>query len=178
MDGLACSSSPADSTAWEPFRATETSGPADDFVALLRWARRGEERGELLFAAMAETAANAQQREALKLLTELERMVGGRLDGLVAQHDAAAPLSPEQRAATVELGRDLVQGGWGSFLELFPAETTKALDRYARLRRVADDPDLPELVLLTVHEQALADFAALQLGGDHDGALAIIRQVL
>ncbi|MGQ0434502.1 MAG: hypothetical protein ACT452_19110 [Microthrixaceae bacterium] len=93
-------------------------------------------------------------------------------------HDAAAPLTPEQRVATTELGRNLVHGGWRSFLELFPTETTKSLDRYARLRRVADDPDLSELVLLTAHEQALADFATLQLRGDHDGALAIIRHVL
>ena len=96
----------------------------------------------------------------------------------MAQHDAAAPLTPEQRATTIGLGRNLVHSGWGSFLELFPTETTKALDRYARLRRVADDPDLPELVLLTAHEHTLADFATLQLRGDHDGALAIIRHVL
>jgi hypothetical protein len=144
-----------------------------EYVDLLREAYRGEVFGESFFGALAESPHHEPYRSRLRALQEVEAQTAARLRPLVelaggdlGEHEAAI-------AEGVDLAGGLRETPWPELLRSLRDALPAFLERFERLHSLA--PDDPVLTDLVAHEQAIDRFAALELEGHAEDAIAVLR---
>ncbi|HEY7107363.1 MAG TPA: hypothetical protein VH986_13225 [Acidimicrobiia bacterium] len=144
----------------------------NDYCDLLLDAYRGEVLGAALFGAMADAAPDDRQREQLRALQRVEARTAARLRTLVD----AAGLDPGADAAAAD-GARMAEGtggqDWPAFLSGLRRALPPFLANFERLRELGT-PDDAVLTDLVAHERAIDRFAALEIEGRHDDALAVL----
>jgi hypothetical protein len=144
-----------------------------EYDELLLDAYRGEVLGSALFGAMADAAADDQQREQLRALQRVEARTAARLRDLVdaAGLDAGSDGPTTDGLRMAEGTRD---ADWSAFLTALRSALPPFLADFERLRAigVSDDPVLADLV---AHERAIDRFAELELEGRHADALDVLE---
>lgn len=134
-------------------------------------AYEGELLGVELFRLLAEREPDARRRTVLQALQLLEEQTRDALTPLVAGRDVDKDGARRGGAVAAEA---LADRAWADVLADFLPVADEVLERYEHLQSTAPDAGHPGLVGLVAHERALRDFAAFELGGRPDDALAAV----
>ena len=144
-----------------------------EYVDLLRDAYRGEVFGQSFFGAMADSPHHEAYRPQLRALQEVEAQTAARLRPLVELAGGDRGAHAAAIAEGVELAGGLAATPWPEFLRGLRDSLPAFLERFERLQLLA--PEDPVLADLVAHEQAIDRFAALELDGHADDAIAVLR---
>jgi len=147
-----------------------------DYERLLIEAYKGELLGEATFSAMATRAEYRDHRGTLDVLAQIEARTAATLQPLLR----AANVDPGDVEEPRRLGRELAAAGgsWDGFVKALGDALPKFLADFLRLREAAADPHHPALTALVAHEQAIAAFAQLEVGGYHDVSTTVLTRYL
>jgi hypothetical protein len=150
---------------------------ADEYDTLVLNAYLGELLGDGLFGALA-AQLDGERREKVALLQTIEQRTAAVLEPLVDPALLASVDADEERAKGASMGSMAQQLEWEAFLTALHTELPKFLDGFVRARELADDPEHPALAALVAHEETIAAFTQLELGGHGDSARSLLERYL
>jgi len=156
--------------------ANENSAAASEREALLRRTYEGEIIGETIFAALHHHARDDRQREACRLIEDIELVTGRTMSSVIARHrvicDEQAARDEGAAFAATSIG-----DGWRSFWERLLPLSEDALADMRRLRELSDQHDRDAIDQLVMHEELIIDFIRRELAGAAD-ALDPLKEYL
>ena len=135
--------------------------------ALLRQAYEGEIIGEAMYACLEKLAENERQRQACRLLAELEHVTADVLLPAVRRHG----VSVDRDAAWAEgeaYTRRAAADGWVAYLKGVTPLAEQALVGMRRLHAMSDEQDRVATARLVAHEEAFMEFVDRELVGSPD----------
>ncbi len=122
--------------------------------------------GEAAFLGMREIFKEPRQREALTLLSRIERQVAESVRPLLERHG----LTPRDEDELHTMGLSAIDKYWDMSWHAYMVRITetfpKYLDEFAALARVAPQDDVELLEPFFSHEEAGIEFAERELAGD------------
>jgi hypothetical protein len=149
-----------------------------EYQDLLLDAYRGELFGEAYFKALADAETDEGKREKLRALEELELRTGDMLRKAVAAEGLDDSDHPESREVGAQIGRANIGMPWDEWAQGLAAVLPDFLAKFRRCREVSPDPADEVMVMLVAHEEAIAEFARLELAGEGDKSLEVIQNHL
>lgn len=134
---------------------------------LLRKAYEGEIIGEAMYASLEQLATSTDQKNAARLLAELERETGDVLLPVVLRHG-----TDFDRDAAWAKGEDFTKGsikeGWLAYFEKVAPLAEDALAEMKKLHSMSDEVDRGATGLLVAHEEAFLEFVRREVAGEAD----------
>jgi hypothetical protein len=150
---------------------------AGEYEALVLDAYRGELLGDGLFGAIA-PLVDGEQRAKVEMLQQIEQRTASVLRPLVDPAELAVVDTDAERAKGVALVPAAEHFQWELFLKALHDALPNFLNDFVRARELADDPEHPALAELVAHEQTIAAFTQLELGGHTDASRALLERYL
>jgi hypothetical protein len=146
----------------------------DDLATLWFKAYQGEVSGEVLFGVVAGLTEDADHRQKLEVLTELEVKTREACVGAMIRNGLSTDHDPQTVTDARALGEAVATMSWTDFLGSFEPITTQFVALYERIGEVSV-ADRAESELLVAHEKALREFARREIAGRSDDSLELIE---
>ena len=139
---------------------------ADDYAAYVEARYQGEVFGEAVFEAMAKAREDAGEARKLRVLAQLERETKEALLPAVEETGRSTVPDTEQIEKGRRIGEQMGQAPWRDFVAGMRPELVKLVAEFGASESLADGERRELLRHVTAHEQALLDFADLELSED------------
>jgi hypothetical protein len=163
-----------DAQATRSDRGDSVFSAEDDLATLWVKAYQGEVSGEVLFGHLKEQSQEADRRQKLEVLRQLEARTRNAL--IPAMEHSALPTDPDPDVVrdAEALAKAAASLPWSDLMAAFEPITTQFISLYERIGDLAHEEDRAIAALLVAHEEALREFARRELAGRFDDSLAPI----
>ena len=139
---------------------------------------QGEIFGEVFFNALLAMNSTPRLCYKLSLLLQLETETKARLRPVVVAEGLSLCEKAEIRVAANEAGASFKDMGWNQTMTQIMAIVVPAVARYQAIVDMSPDQYAELSASMLLHEQAILDFAKLELAGNQDEAEALILEML
>jgi len=156
-----------------PFAAKAGKPEAAYLETLLRYYEE-EVEGEAYFAALADRLEDAEQREKIRLMAEVETYAAAAVYPLLGKYG----LRPRPSVHLHRAGHAQADGapaGWKDLIAELRESFPGYVDDFRRLEAMAPEADLPALKVLTAHELAAIAFLDAEAAGKPDSTAPMRR---
>ncbi|MCH7314607.1 hypothetical protein [Acinetobacter sp. ANC 3882] len=144
----------------------------------LNTALESEILGELIFLNAAKYTRSIEQQQKWQTLAKLETQTLQRLEDFLAQHSHTASIRPHIKLQAKASGIAMAKLPWKAAMHLLKQGTKPFMETFERMTQHADATTQEFLSYLLAHEQALAEFAAQELQGNHQHSLEAVLSLL
>lgn len=148
--------------------------PEAERRTLLRAAYEGEIIGEAMYVSLEQLASTDHERNAARLLAELEKVTGDVLLPVVNRHGVEF-----DRDAAWQRGEDFTKGsmdaGWVAYFEKVAPLAEAALADMKRLHEASDEQDRAATSRLVAHEEAFLEFVHREVARSADSLAPLER---
>jgi hypothetical protein len=145
---------------------------------LLLDAYRGEVFGDALFGTLADREHDPIRVEKLRALQQIEARTAAVLREYAAAMHLDVGGDDESTREGIALADAASTGGWDTFVRGLHDALPTFLANFVRLRELSDDPHMPALQTLVLHEQTINAFAELELAGHPDLSGTVLQHYL
>ncbi|MDH2634313.1 hypothetical protein QDS01_05105 [Acinetobacter nosocomialis] len=144
----------------------------------LNIALESEVFGKILFLTAAQHAKTTEQQYKWKILAQLESQTLDRFKLYLQQQGLTATIRPHIKLQAKISGLTMAKLPWKLAMQLLKYGTNPFIKVFKRMKNQADEPDQIFVEYLLKHEYALAEFARLEINGEHNSSLKPVLDLI